>query len=309
FNQLAITLGILISFLVDYFLSSSQDWRLMFGLAAIPAALLFIGILTRSESPAYLVSHDREAEARDILKKLRARREDVDKEIEEIKDIQHQQGGFRDVLGPKVRKVVLIGVLLAVFQQVTGINTVIYYAPTLLHGAGFGNSAALLANVGVGVVNVGLTIVAIWLIDKVGRRPLLLVGTAGMIAGMVVLGAAFLAAGGANLSGTTSVLALIGLGLFTGSFAIGLGPVFWLLISELYPLRIRGHAMSLATVANWLANFVVTISFLTLLNAIKGQGVFFLFGFLSLAAFAYFWRRVPETKNRSLQQIERELVS
>ena len=144
----------------------------------------------------------------------------------------------------------MVGVLLAVFQQITGINTVIYYAPSLLQGAGFGNSGALLANVVNGAVNVGMTIVAIWL----------------------------------------------------------LGPVFWLLIAEIYPLRIRGAAMSVATMANWGANFGVTISFLTLLSAIGGVGVFFLFGLLTLVALAYFWRRVPETKGRSLQEIECQLT-
>lgn len=309
FNQLAITLGILVSFLVDYFLSSTQNWRLMFGLAAIPAGLLFIGILTRSESPAYLVAHGKEEEARKVLRAVRAKEKDADAEIKEIKEIQAKEGTFKDVFKPDVRKLVVIGVSLAVFQQVTGINTVIYYAPTLLHGAGFGNSASLLANVGVGAVNFLLTCVAVWLIDKVGRRPILIGGTAGMVVGMLILGSSFAAAGGASLHGITSVLALVGLAVFTGSFAIGLGPVFWLLISEFYPLRIRGHAMSLATIANWAANFVVTISFLTLLGAIGGEGVFFLFGFLSAAAALYFLKAVPETKNRSLQAIEHDLVS
>ena len=199
-----------------------------------------------------------------------------------------------------------MGVLLAVFQQITGINTVIYYAPTLLQGAGFGNSAALLANVVNGVVNVGMTIVAIWLLDRAGRRPLLLSGTAGMAVGMVITACAFL--GGENLHGALAIVAVIGLLVYTGSFAIGLGPVFWLLIAEIYPLRIRGAAMSVATMANWGANFVVTVSFLTLLNAISGVGVFFLFGFLTLVALAYFWRKVPETKGRSLQEIEHELT-
>ncbi len=306
-NQLAITSGILISFLVDYWLASTQNWRLMFGLAAIPAALLFVGMLTRKESPAFLVAKGKDDEAREVLSKLRASKEDVEAEIKEIKENSREASGFRDVLEPRVRKMVMVGVLLAILQQVTGINTVIYYAPTLLHGAGFGNSASLLANVGVGVVNVGLTIVAIWALDKVGRRPLLIGGTTGMVVGMAILGSAFAVSGG-TLHGTTAILALCGLGVFTGSFAIGLGPVFWLLISELYPLRIRGQAMSIATIANWLANFVVTASFLTLLSAIGGTGAFFLFGFLSFVAIVYFIMRVPETKNRPLAQIERELV-
>ena len=308
-NQLAITVGILVSFLVDYGLASTGNWRLMFGLAAIPAVLLFVGVLTRQESPAFLVAQNRDVEARRVLMKLRASREDVDAEIREIRENSKKVGRFRDVLEPKVRAMVLIGVLLAVFQQVTGINTVIYYAPTLLHGAGFGNAASLLANVGVGIVNVALTIVAILLIDRVGRRRLLIGGTAGMVLAMAVLASAFLTAGGTTLHGASAAVALIGLGVFTGSFAIGLGPVFWLLISELYPLRIRGQAMSLATIANWLANFVVTVSFLTLLGAIGGAGVFFLFAGLSVVALGYFFVKVPETKGRPLQEIEHDLVA
>ncbi len=114
--------------------------------------------------------------------------------------------------------------------------------------------------------------------------------------------------GGEHLTGTLAIVAVIGLLIYTGSFAIGLGPVFWLLIAEIYPLKIRGAAMSVASMANWAANFVVTISFLTLLSAIGGVGAFFLFGFLTLVALGYFWRRVPETKGRSLQEIERDLV-
>jgi len=193
-----------------------------------------------------------------------------------------------------------------VFQQITGINTIIYYAPTLLSAAGLGNSAALLANVVNGAVNVAMTIVAIRLLDRAGRRPLLLGGTAGMAAGMIVVALTF-AIGGSQLHGGAAYIAIAGLLIYTGSFAIGLGPVFWLLISEIYPVTIRGQAMSVATMANWGANFVVTISFLTLLSALGNAGTFFLFAGLSVVALTYFQRQVPETKNRSLQDIERDL--
>src|ERR1700678_824706 len=305
-NQLAITAGILVSYLIDYGLSGSANWRLMFGLAAIPAVLLFVGMLFQKESPHWLIRQDRIDEARDVLKRVRNEDDDVDGEIRDVKEVSRKEAGARELLSPSIRPLVYVGVLLAVFQQITGINTVIYYAPTLLQGAGFGSSAALLANVVNGAVNVGMTIVAIWLLDRAGRRPLLLSGTAGMAAGMGITACAFL--GGENLHGALAIVAVIGLLVYTGSFAIGLGPVFWLLIAEIYPLRIRGAAMSVAAMANWGANFVVTISFLTLLSAISGVGVFFLFGFLTLVALAYFWRKVPETKGRSLQEIERDLV-
>ena len=172
---------------------------------------------------------------------------------------------------------------LAVFQQITGINTVIYYAPTLLHQAGLGDSASLLANVGNGIVNVAMTVVAIRLIDRVGRRVLLLSGTIGMAIALFVVAATF-ALSGNTLGHTAAIVAVASLAVYTGSFAIGLGPVFWLLISEIYPARIRGKSMSIATIANWGANFVVAVSFLTLLNAISNAGTFFLMGFLTLVA-------------------------
>jgi sugar porter (SP) family MFS transporter len=304
-NQLAITVGILSSYLIDYGLSSTGNWRLMFGLAAIPAAALFLGMLFQQESPHWLIRQGRDDEARSVLRRVRDNSE-IEAEIREVREISQRAGGVRELISPSVRPLLMVGVLLAVFQQITGINTVIYYAPSLLQGAGFGNSGALLANVVNGAVNVGMTIVAIWLLDKVGRRPLLLTGTAGMAVGMTITALSFL--GGEHLTGALAIVAVLGLLVYTGSFAIGLGPVFWLLIAEIYPLKIRGAAMSVASMANWAANFVVTISFLTLLSAIGGVGAFFLFGFLTLVALAYFWRKVPETKGRSLQEIERDLV-
>jgi sugar porter (SP) family MFS transporter len=304
-NQLAITSGILVSYLIDYGLSSTGNWRLMFGLAAIPAVALFTGMVFQQESPHWLIRQGRVDEARAVLARVRDSGE-IEAEIRDVQDVSERQAGVRELLSRNVRPMLTVGVLLAVFQQVTGINTVIYYAPSLLQGAGFGNSAALLANVVNGAVNVGMTIVAVRLLDRVGRRPLLLSGTAGMAVGMAITALSFL--GGSHLTGALAIVAVLGLLVYTGSFAIGLGPVFWLLIAEIYPLTIRGAAMSVASMANWAANFVVTVSFLTLLNAIGGVGVFFLYGFLTLVALAYFWRKVPETKGRSLQQIERDLA-
>jgi sugar porter (SP) family MFS transporter len=303
-NQLAITAGILVSYLVDYGLSGSGDWRLMFGLAAIPAGALFVGMLFQYESPHWLVEKGREDEARAVLRQLRDP-STVDAEVAEVKEVARARASVRDLLAPALRPALATGVLLAVFQQVTGINTVIYYAPSLLHDAGLGSSSALLANVGIGAVNVGMTIIAIRLLDRTGRRPLLIGGTIGMAIGMFATAFAFI--GGDHLTGARAVVAIIGLVVYTGSFAIGLGPVFWLLIAEIYPLRVRGAAMSVASMANWGANFVVTISFLTLLSAIGGTGVFLLFGFLTLVAIAYFWKKVPETNGRSLQEIERDM--
>jgi sugar porter (SP) family MFS transporter len=305
FNQLAITIGILVSFLVDYGLKGSENWRLMFGLAVIPAALLFIGMVFQDESPHWLIRKGRVEDARQVLAKVRPA-DAVEKEIHDVESLDVSKSRLRDLLKPSLRKVILVGVTLAALQQITGINTIIYYLPTLLKGAGFGSGAALLANVGNGIVNVALTIVAIRLVDRVGRRPLLIGGLCGMTVGLLVVAVDFVI-GGSNLHGTGSIVAVAALFFYTASFAIGLGPVFWLLISEIYPVDVRGQAMSLATMTNWGANFIVTISFLTLLGAIHGSGTFFLFSALSVFAIFYCVMRVPETKGQSLQKIEREL--
>lgn len=306
-NQLALSIGILTAYLVDYGLSGSGDWRLMFGLAVVPSVGLLAGILFLRESPHWLIRQGREDEARAALARVRTPSE-IEPEIAAVHAVSmRQQAGARATLSSAVRPLLVLGVLLAVFQQVTGINSVLYYAPSLLHGAGFGHSDALLANVVNGVVSVGMTGLAIWLLDRVGRRPLLITGTAGMAAGMAITALSFLA--GRQLTGTLAIVALAGLVIYTGSFAVGMGPVFWLLIAEIYPLTVRGAAMSVATLANWAANFVVTISFLTLVGAFGGHWVFFLFAFLTLVALAYFYRAVPETKGRSLEDIERGLAA
>ncbi|MHB1533454.1 MAG: sugar porter family MFS transporter [Acidimicrobiales bacterium] len=305
FNQLAITSGILVSYLIDYWLSSAQAWRLMFGLAAVPAALLFVGMLFQGESPQWLVAHGREEDARRLLEHLRPP-DELDTEMEAMRANASRRVDRHDLLTPRMRGLLSLGVLMAVFQQITGINTVIYYAPTLLHSAGLGSSAALLANVGNGVVNVGMTLVAIWLLDRVGRRTLLLTGTAGMAIGLTTVALTFLV-GGDHLAGAAALIAIVALLVYTGSFAVGLGPVFWLLISEIYPAKVRAPAMSVATIANWSANFVVTVSFLTLLHAITNAGTFFLFAALSFVALVYFARRVPETKGLRLAEIEQQV--
>ena len=302
FNQLALSTGILVSYLVDYGLSGTGDWRLMFGLACLPAAALFLGMLFQPESPAWLITHGRLEEARRVLRRLRPP-DTVDSELASLRSsAQHQGARVRELLRPSLRPALLLGLLLAVFQQITGINTVIYYAPTLLNNAGLGSSAALLANVANGIVNVGMTIVAIRLLDRAGRRVLLISGTCGMATALLTIALIFLASG-PQLSTAAAIAAVAALFVYIGSFAIGLGPVFWLLISEIYPVRVRASAMSAAACANWAANFVVTISFLTLLNAITDAGTFFMFAFLTTAALIYFWLRVPETRGLQLEDI------
>jgi sugar porter (SP) family MFS transporter len=305
-NQLMITIGILLSYIVGVIFTPIEGWRYMFGVALIPALILGIGMFMLPESPRWLFEHGQIAKARTVLSRSRSP-EEVDqefREMEEIKELEEEQArvSYKELLAPYVRPALIIGIGLAIFQQITGINTVIYYAPTILQNVGFSEGGAIAATaVGVGLVNVGFTILAVRIIDRAGRRPLLIIGLIGMIISLALLGLVF--ALGAT-SGAAGLLATVCLGLYIASFAISLGPVFWLMISEIYPLRIRGTAMSVASIANWGSNWLVALTFPVLLAAFGGAGSFWLFAGLGIVAWFFVYFRVPETKGRSLEEIE-----
>lgn len=192
--------------------------------------------------------------------------------------------------------------MLAALQQVTGINTVIYYAPTIFQSAGFGSAeTSIAATIGIGIINVLATLVAVRLIDRVGCRPLLLIGEAGMTASLIVLGTGFL---WQDEGGITGWITAGGLMVYVAFFAIGLGPVFWLLIAEIYPLEVRGRAMSIATLVNWATNLLVALTFLSLIGAAGTSATFWIYAALALAGLAFTWRFIPETKGHTLEEIE-----
>jgi len=301
-NQVALTSGIVISYLIDYAFAGAGAWRWMFAMAVVPAAAFGFGLLFIPESPRWLVGRGLADKARAVLERIRAPGQ-VEAEFTQIQQSAHQQkANWAELLSPVLRPAMVVGVGLAVAQQITGINTVIYYAPTIFKFAGLSSaSVAILASVGVGVVNVILTVVAMQLIDRVGRRPLLLASLAGMSLSLIVLGLAFKLP---QLSGSLGWIAVTSLMLYVGSFAVGLGPVFWLILSEIYPLRIRGRAMSVGTVANWGANLIVALSFLTLTQVMGKSATFWLYGIVSIGAWLFAFFLVPETKGKTLEQIE-----
>jgi SP family galactose:H+ symporter-like MFS transporter len=302
--QLAITIGILLAYVVDYAFAQIQGWRWMFGLALLPAAVFGCGMLFLPESPRWLARRGHHDAARLVLARIR-NTSDVEIELQEIKhglDEAQEQGTWRDLLSPGLRPALIVGIGLAVFQQVTGINTVIYYAPMIIQSAGIPSaSGAILTTAGIGVVNVAMTIVSMWLIDRVGRRPLLLTGIAGMIVSLGILGWAFHFA---NPGGVLSWLAVISMMVYVASFAISLGPIFWLLIAEIYPLKVRSSAEGLAATFNWISNLIVTLTFLTLVQMTGASRTFWLYGLFAIGAWIFSYRLAPETKNRSLEEIE-----
>lgn len=304
--QLAITIGILLAYLVNAAFATVGDWRWPVGLAVIPAVILFVGMYFLPDTPRWLVSKGREEEARRVLRRARSE-EETERELNDIRRVEEEeeeQAGYRELLAPWVRPMLVVGIGLAVFQQFVGINTVIYYAPTIIKSTGLEDVASVLATVGIGVVNVLMTIVAILIIDRVGRKPLLLVGLAGMVVSLGILGGAFAFS---SLSGIVSWVTLIGLMLYIASFAVSFGPLLWVMLPEIFPLNARGSGTGLSALSNWVANFIVAQAFLPLVGLIGRSAVFWILAGICIIAAAFVYFMVPETRGRSLEQIEADL--
>ncbi|WP_327358693.1 MFS transporter [Streptomyces sp. NBC_01304] len=268
-NQLGVTLGLLAAYLVGLAFSGARDWRWMFGAGLVPTVVLLAGLLFVPESSA---RHSSE-------------------------DASSGSGGFKALLDRSLRPAMAIGLVLAVLQQVAGINAVLYFAPTIMQDTGLDASNSLLYSVYLGALNVVLTMVSIQLVDRWGRRPLLLLSTGLMVVALIPLGASFVWDLGSG------PIALICLLAYVAAFAIGLGPVFWLMVPEMLPAKARAAGAALCTMANWAANFVVSQFFLNVIDAIGEGQTFWLFAVLCAAGFFYILWRVPETKDRTVGEI------
>jgi len=302
-NQMAIVTGILLAYFVNWLLSfgGPSSWRWMFASAALPSLAFLVALFFVPESPRFLVETGRESEAERVLVRVGGA-EQARLELAEIRDtIAEEAGTLRDLFDKRLRKPLGIAVFLAVFQQITGINTVIYYGSLIFKEqvGGQSDSAAIGANVIIGTVNFLMTIVALWTIDRLGRRPLMMVASGGMAVSLFLLGFLF------RFPPPPAAMILVVILLYVASFGVGLGPGVWVVISELFPTRIRGRAMSIATVSLWLACILVTATFLSLVEAIGSTGAFWLYAAMSVLNFLFIWRVMPETKGRSLEEIER----
>ena len=310
-NQLMITVGILVAFIVNAIFASSGNWRLMLGLAVVPAVILLLGMLRMPETPRYLVRDEDEQSAREVLDQL-DRRDEADEEIREIRKVDDEEegvGGFRDLWAQTwVRPALLVAIGLAVFQQFIGINTIIYYAPTTLTKVGFSDTAAIYANIAIGALNVTMTIVAIRIVDRVGRKPMLLAGLGGMITSLLVLGiTSSVMAEPKTASDPAAIITLLCLAGFIVSFAATWGPVVWVMLPEILPLAVRGTAMGVAIFLHWGANFLVAQTFPLLLARFGPGPVFLGYAGIGVLAAAFVLRFVTETKGRSLEEIESDL--
>jgi len=311
-NQFAIVTGFLVVYFVNYFIALQGDqlwnqqfgWRWMFGSEAVPALLLFLLLFFVPESPRWLTKQKREDEALEILSRVDGA-EYAQDELSEIKDtIAHESGSLRQLFQPGMKIVLVIGIVLAVLQQVTGINVFLYFGTEIFKKMGSDTNAALLQTVVVGVVNLSFTIIAIWMVDRLGRKPLMIIGSVGM-------GLSLLGMGLAAYFQKTNLWVLLFILGYIACFALSVGPVTWVILSEIFPTRIRGRAMAIATVCLWVANYVVSQTFPMmdennwLLERFHQAFPFWLYGIFCVVLVSFVWRFVPETKGKTLEEIEK----
>jgi len=312
YNQLAIVIGIVVVYFVNYFISLqgntdwnlNEGWRWMFASEAIPSILYLVLVFFIPESPRWLLQKNRDNEAVSVLQKFNP----TEKISDLLADISNSLSGksdksWRILLGPNLRRVMVVGIGLSIFQQITGINAILYYAPEIFKSFGSDVNASLLETSILGVTNLIFTIISIALVDRIGRKPLLNIGSLGMFVSLAVVGYA-------AYNHITGMWLLVFLMLFMGSFSISWGPVVWVLLSEIFPNRVRGLALSIAVFIQWVANFVVSQTFpmLTentyLKNTFNGAFPYWLFAFFCIAAFFFVSKLVPETKNKTLEQMD-----
>jgi SP family galactose:H+ symporter-like MFS transporter len=301
-----ITIGIMCSYFIGYaFSDGTSSWRYMFAIGIVPAILLGIGMLFLPESPRWLIKQGLTDKAKIILQRLR-NSQYVEHEIQEIQDsMQFKQATVKDVFAPWIRPVLLLGIFLGFLQQVSGINTLIYYAPTIFQMAGFHDaSSSILATVGLGIVNVLSTLFAVFYLDKLGRRPLLFAGLIGMGISLASLSLAFYFG---HHFAYLHWLAFASTFVYIISFAFSLGALLWLMVAEIFPLEVRGIAMGFAVFSCWFWNFVVSATFLSLLNALGPAVTFMLYASMCFIGLAICYKIVPETRGVSLEQIEENI--
>jgi SP family xylose:H+ symportor-like MFS transporter len=311
-NQFAIIFGMLVVYFVNYYIARGGDpawnvavgWRWMFGSEAIPALLLLVLLFFVPESPRWLTKQGKGDRARGILARVDGEAH-AEREMAEIQTaLKQESGSLAQLFHPGMRIVLVIGVSLAVLQQVTGINVFLYYAPEIFKSvAGAGVDIALMQTIVVGAVNLVFTVIAIWTVDRVGRKPLMVIGSAGMGLSLAAIGLA------ATFQAVGAWLLIFMLG-YIACFALAVGPVTWVILSEIFPTKIRGRAMAIATFCLWVANFIVSQTFPmmdespVLVKTFNHGFPFFVYAAFCVVLVAVMVRLVPETKGKTLEEIE-----
>ncbi len=300
-NQMAIVTGILLAYFINWVFAGAgpANWRYMYATGAIPSVFFFLLLLRVPESPRWLVKRGREEEATRVLSRV----DTAEAAVREIRDIKEtlalETGSFGELSRPGFRRPLFIAIVLAVFQQTTGINAILYYAPRIFESAGFGRMSAIGQSTIIGFTNMLFTVVAIVLADRVGRRPLLLVATSGMGVALVLLGAAF------KFQFLPQSALLFVIILYIAFFSSAMGPLVWVVMAEIFPIRMRGAAMGIATLILWLADFAVTLTFPVISDKLNASAAFWLYAVMCVLDLVFMVFYLPETKGKSLEEIER----
>ena len=298
-NQLAIVVGILLSYLSNWLLVDTgiNNWRYMLVAEILPAITFLVGLFFIPESPRWLTKEGLEKEALDVLNVV-AGEANADHELQEVKkSLAEKRTSLKELLHPSLRRVLIVGILFSLFAHITGIDTIIYYGPIIFLESGFKTDSALLASVMIGITNLIFTFIGMAMVDKAGRKLLLLVGLAGMGISMTLVG---LCMQSDMISAKWTLLWIM---TYIASFAMSIGVVIWVYLSEIYPTRVRGQALSVATMVLWLGNVILTQLFPVMMERFGG-GTFYIFSFICLLAFIFTWTMVKETKGVSLEEIE-----
>ena len=303
-NQFAIIFGMLVVYFVNFGITHGETqqwidavgWRYMFMTAAIPSVIFFLLLFFVPETPRYLTLVNKQQEALTVLNKIYSSKQHAQNVLNQILSTKNNTKDVKAPLFSFGKTVVIVGILLSVFQQFIGINVALYYAPRIFENLGAGSNASMIQTVVMGLVNVIFTLIAIIYVDKFGRKPLLIIGSTGMTIGM--LGMSILAANGAF-----GVITLVFMVIYTASFMMSWGPIIWVLLSEIFPNRIRSSAMAIAVAVQWLANFTITSTYPSMMD-ISGTMTYGFYGLMSLLSCLFVWKFVPETKGKTLEELE-----
>ncbi|GEP99131.1 sugar porter family MFS transporter [Staphylococcus arlettae] len=303
-NQLMITIGILSAYIVNYAFADIEGWRWMLGLAVVPSIILLIGIVFMPESPRWLLEHRSEQAARDVMKITFDNNEEINTEIKEMREISAiSESTWAVIKSPWLRPTLIIGCIFALFQQIVGINAIIFYAPTIFSKAGLGEATSILGTVGIGTINVLVTIIAVFIVDKVDRKKLLVTGNIGMVTSLIIMAVLIWTIGITS----SSWIIIICLSLFIVFFGITWGPILWVMLPEMFPTRARGAATGVATLVLNIGTLIVAQLFPILNNALSTEWVFLIFAMIGVLALAFVIKYLPETRGRSLEEIEYDL--
>lgn len=304
-NQFAIIFGMLVVYFVNYGITFDQSqnwikligWRYMFMTEAIPALAFFFLLFLVPETPRYLSLNNRNTEALTVLNRIYSSKNHAQNVLNDILSTKNKLTDVKAPLFSFGKTVIIIGILLSIFQQFIGINVALYYAPRIFENLGAGENTSMIQTVVMGLVNVIFTVIAILYVDKFGRKPLLIIGSTGMAVGMIGMSA--LAANGAF--GITTLIFLV---IYTASFMMSWGPIIWVLLSEIFPNRIRSGAMAIAVAVQWLANFTITSTYPSMME-ISGTMTYGFYALMSILAGLFVWKFIPETKGKTLEELEK----